>query len=166
MNVLAVTLVSILLVPIVFFLWSAIHEVSHWIAVKVTVPIKDTKFYLYPHKSSSGLFYWARVSWTYTGRRLTKKERAWVSFAPRWFDLLALVLFPLAYLFSSWGALFWVAVWGGGIIDLINGSIDRSLGHDMRKYSKAWNINPWIFRIVGVVLALTSLVTGLILLFT
>ena len=152
-----------------FFMWATLHELAHWLTVKAFVPLRETKFTLYPHWSKDtwgtdlGTFYWARVQWWYKDKPLTENQMAWSLFAPRWLDLLAVLLFPLAVLFGGWAGISWMTLWGGGLIDLLVGSIDRGSQHDMRRYSTLWGINPWIFRIGGPLLVLTSFIAGVTL---
>lgn len=131
-----------------FFLWAAAHELAHYLAVRAFASV-DAQFYLWPHRHE-GRWYWARVRWTYSGpERLSAQQLAWVFWAPRWADLLAVALLPLGPLMGDWGALAWTVVWAGGLIDLGFGSTGISETHDMRRYARMWELSPWLFRIAG-----------------
>tara|TARA_Y100000590_G_scaffold468588_1_gene651889 strand:- start:771 stop:1973 length:1203 start_codon:yes stop_codon:yes gene_type:complete len=144
-------------------LWCGIHETAHIIAARSYTKLSNVKFKLYPHKNKSLGFVWASVSWK-PEKRLSDSEFAWVSIAPRFPDILAVILFPLWALMPNGTAmLIWGAIWGAGLIDLFVGSLGISKTSDLRRAAKGWECNPWILRINGMMLILVSAVTGVLL---
>lgn len=147
----------------VFFLWNTLHELSHFLVLKIYLRSASAEFTLWPHKNE-GKFYWGRVRYFYNGLPPTPPQQAWVSFAPRWLNMLALLCFPLGTLFGPWGALVWMTIWGGGIIDGLVGSMGINDHSDMPRYAKIWKIERWAFRVAGWSLGISSFTTGLSLL--
>ena len=156
-------IITVVCSPLLFLLWASIHEYSHLFAVKSYVRVIRSKIKLYPHRNESLGFVWASIRW-HTNRRLTMRELAWVSFAPRWAGIIALVLFPLWSLMPSPEAsLIWGVIWGGGLIDVFVGSLGISVNSDLRRASYGWNISPWILRISGMSAIIVSVMASILL---
>ena len=132
-----------------FFLWSAMHELSHYFAVRLMRKITGGIFKIYPHFEGSS-FVFASVTTAYAGDPLSNRENAMQLLAPRVLDLLAVILVPLAGLFvAPWLQALWLVVWGAGIVDLAVGSNGISETSDLRRASDALGWNPWILRVIG-----------------
>jgi len=132
-----------------FFLWSAIHELSHYFAVKLMRKTTGGIFKIYPHFEGKS-FVFASVQTAYAGETLSNKEIAVQFLAPRALDLLAVVLVPLAGLFvAPWLQALWLVVWGAGIIDLAVGSTGATAVSDLQRASHALGWSPWVLRILG-----------------
>lgn len=138
-----------------FFLWSYIHELSHVIAAKKTVGLEWYKMKLYPHRGKGGDWNWASVTYM-PKREPTPKEQAIISLAPRVPGLIAVLLCPFFLLLPyGWLAGIWVLLWGGGVVDLLNGSFANSEQSDIRKAARELKMKVWKLRL----LALTALPT-------
>jgi len=138
-----------------FFLWASLHELSHYIAIKRYRSNAKGEFFLYPHRHE-GRFLWARVSWEFEGVELSPTELAWVSFAPRWPDLVGVIgttVLALA-LGWSWWALWLVILLGGSFFDLLIGSLGVNAESDLQRASRGWGISPWALRVPGLTLTL------------
>lgn len=145
-----------------YLLWSAIHELSHVGMVATTAGVKSWSIRLLPHRID-GRFYWASARWE-TKRDPTPTEKAYIYLAPRIGGLAAVIMFPF------FGAIpdplvsgLWFAVLGGGIVDLIIGSIGYSEFSDLRRAADAWETSPWALRIPGMGIALVSVTSGVVL---
>lgn len=152
----------LLLAPLSWFVWTALHELSHGIFAKYQADGYGFIYYLHPHRDDRGEFFFARVVWLSDNwDEIDPGRKGWIFFAPRFLGILSLICFPLLGLFSLPGALVWAVVWAGGVVDTAVGSMGISPRSDLRKYSRMWGINPWIPRVVGWALVLTSASLGL-----
>lgn len=149
-----------LLVPIIFLIWSIIHELSHYFVLKQYVKIKTVKFRFYPHKLQSGQFAFASIRWT-ADRKLNEHQLAKMSIAPRIPNLLSVFLFTL------WGImptttlmLLWILFWGGGLVDLFVGSLGIRWESDLQRASRGFKINSWVIRSIGMSTILLSLLAS------
>lgn len=153
---------GLLLAVASYFAWAAIHEFSHLFVAKKFVNVVKWKMKLYPHKAEDGSWRFAAV-WYWMDRNFTPKEQFAVSLAPRLPGLVACVLFPLGALFSGPLYLLWSMFWGGGVVDLLYGSIGVSENSDLKKAARASGKSPWLFRAAGFAVgALSTLVHFLI----
>jgi hypothetical protein len=151
-------LVAALLAGPAFFVWSAVHELSHYVAARCLRRLSSASFKLYPHMQD-GHFVFASVSWTYDSydQTLSPAEDALVSIAPRVPDLLAVVLAPMACLMPEpWIAAAWAVVVGAGLVDLAFGSIGTTSASDLQRFVRGGGHDVWVVRIVGWFLALSS----------
>jgi len=152
-------LAAVLSIAPSYFLWTCLHELSHYFVLKMLRPITGAVFQLYPHKDASGTFVWASVTAAYAGDFLSPKEEALRLLAPRFLDALAVVLLPLAgLLVLPWLQGVWMVFWGAGIVDLIVGSIGSTEISDLQRASKVLGWNPWILRVLGWTVAVLSVV--------
>lgn len=140
-----------------FFTWSYIHEMSHVIAARYTVGIEWYRLKLYPHKSEHG-WYWASVSYMPL-EMPTSKDKAIISLAPWVAGIIAAIAFPFCLLMPFWISVGWMIFWGGGVVDLINGSASDSAGADIIKASQHLDIPRWKLSLLGL-LATPSVVAG------
>lgn len=149
-----------------FFAWAAIHELSHFLALKSMRVVTDVEFKIYPHKVPGVGFVWASVSSDFDGADLTKKESILFSLAPRFMDVLAVLMLPLAFLFPllSWMQALWIVFWFCGIVDLFVGSLGRSPASDLRSAADDAGISPWFLRIPGMALVAVSIIVTILLL--
>lgn len=133
-----------------FFAWSAIHELSHYVAAASIRRMMWAKFRIYPHVAPGIGFVWASVEYDYEGPNMTAREDAMVSIAPRVMDALAVVATPLAaFLPEPWMAGTWVVMMGAGVVDLAVGSVGASPGSDLMRASHGFGVSPWVVRIAG-----------------
>jgi len=130
-----------------FILWAFIHEMSHFLMMKRFVTVSWWKMKLYPHISEYG-FRWAAIECRIE-QELSEKQKVMVALAPRIPDIIALCLFPLAYIMPGWWSIVWLSLCGAGIVDFAVGSIGYSKHSDLRKASTLLDISPWWLRIFG-----------------
>lgn len=159
--------VLVLIIPC-FFLWSAIHELSHLVVAKLQRDyVVRPSFKLYPHIDEvSQEFRWASISWEYPrDPKLSGKEFAAIMLAPRVLGLIAAIALPFACLLPElWMISSWLTIWGCGLIDLAYGSIGFSANSDLRVAALNLNISPWILRIAGWSVAIVSVAITITLL--
>jgi hypothetical protein len=152
-------IVTLALVVPVFVLWTAIHELSHLAAARLTVDAELVWMRLYPHVDTVAGFRWGAVKYRYRERGPTDREQALISFAPRLPDLVAALAFPALGALPLTGTAFAVAslVLGAGLVDLGNGSLGLGEHSDLRRGAAALGRSPWLFRVAGaLVLALSA----------
>jgi hypothetical protein len=119
-----------------YFVWAYIHEYSHLLVAKHLIGVKSYTMRIYPHKHPKLGFVFASVSYEYETNLISLDQRAWVSFAPRVPDTIALIIFPFTHDLD----LFWVILVGGGLVDMIRGSFVFSPTSDIKRYSQAWGL--------------------------
>jgi len=120
-----------------YFLWAYIHEFAHLLSSKKLVGVKLYTMRIYPHNHPRLGFVFASVSMVYAKESITLDQRAWISFAPRIPDAIALIVFP----FTSDLDLFWIILVGGGLVDTIRGSFIFSPTSDIKRYCDAWGLS-------------------------
>jgi hypothetical protein len=126
----------VLYAVLTYFVWAYIHEYAHLYTAKKLVGVKSYTMRIYPHKHPTLGFVFASVSYEYETNLISLDQRAWISFAPRIPDAIALILFPFTHDLD----LFWVILVGGGLVDTIRGSFVFSPTSDIKRYSKAWGL--------------------------
>jgi hypothetical protein len=119
-----------------YFVWAYIHEYAHLLTAKKLVGVKSYTMRIYPHNHPRLGFVFASVSYEYEKETMTLDQRAWISFAPRIPDAIALILFPFTHDLD----LFWIILVGGGLVDTIRGSFVFSPTSDIKRYSEAWGL--------------------------
>ena len=119
-----------------YFVWAYIHEYAHLLTAKKLVGVKSYTMRVYPHKHPRLGFVFASVSYEYARETMTENERAWISFAPRIPDALALIVFP----FTADLDIFWIILVGGGLVDTIRGSFIFSPTSDIKRYCEGWDL--------------------------
>ncbi len=127
----------ILYAIISYFVWAYIHEYAHLLTAKKLVGVKSYTMRIYPHNHPRLGFVFASVSYEYEKETITLDQRAWISFAPRIPDALALLIFPFTYDLD----IFWIILVGGGLIDTIRGSFIFSPTSDIKRYCDSWGLN-------------------------
>ena len=152
-----------LLCIVTFFLWAAIHELSHLFAAKKLADALLIRMRLYPHMYKDTLRF-ASVSWR-PRKEYSDKAAAMISLAPRIPDLIAALVFPVGAFFSGYVAVAWFILFGAGLVDLMRGSIGSSVYSDLMKASIKLHINPWTLRYAGFGAALLSTTSYFILRF-
>lgn len=141
-----------------YFIWTALHELSHYFVAGRFRQLSNVKFKLYPHKDPGQDFVWASVEYTTSGM-LSPIETTAVMLAPRALGLLALILLPLSALFPfMWLQAVWMVFWGAGVVDMAWGSIGYTATSDLQRAAKSMRWNPWFLRILGWSLVLVSVV--------
>ncbi len=120
-----------------YFLWAYMHEYAHLLTAKRLVGVKSYTMRIYPHKHPRLGFVFASVSYESLRQSMTLDERAWISFAPRFVDALALIIFPYTYDLD----IFWIILVGGGLVDTIRGSFIFSPTSDIKRYCDAWGLS-------------------------
>lgn len=145
-------------VLLVYLLWTIIHEASHVLAANEISPVKDVRFWFYPHKDENGKFYFARVKWSWEPWPIASDlVLGTVYLAPRIPDFFATLLFPHGYLFPSPWCYVWYIFWGGGLIDLFVGSLGIRKYSDLQISSTLLKLNPWTLRLCGFFMIAMSL---------
>ena len=144
------------LIPLTFLLWAQLHERAHvWMADHL-IGVVYYKISTWPRWYEGGVR-WAHVKY-YMVRQPTAPERFWISMAPRIPSAVGVILAPLGpWFLSGWLLLVWLTVWGGGVVDLITNSLGLHESTDLRKAARATNTSPWLYRIVGICVALSSI---------
>jgi len=150
-----------------YFVWTTIHECSHYLAARYLFRAKLVRMRLYPHVDPQAGFRFGAVEYAYSEDPLIPSYHAIVSFAPRIPNLLAAVALPAANLAEPLSPAFMLITIfvGAGIVDLCYGSIGYSTYSDLRKGASSLNRSPWLFRITGflvAVLSVTAWVCGVI----
>ena len=120
-----------------YFLWAYIHEYAHLLTAKKLVGVKSYTMRLYPHKHPRLGFVFASVSYEWAKETITLNQRAWISFAPRIPDAIALIVLPFTYDLD----LFWIILVGGGLVDTIRGSFIFSPTSDIKRYCDACGLS-------------------------
>lgn len=144
-------LLLILEIPLVWFLWTAAHEFSHYLVAKIFVNLYDVKWWLYPHKDEAGNFYFAKVQWNWDTEPDSPVKNAAIFLAPRIMNIISAVALPFASLLPLSWMIAWIIFWGAGIVDFIIGSLGMSELSDLRKASVYLNLDPNILRVFGFV---------------
>lgn len=144
-----------------FFLWTAIHEVSHWLTARKLVNAKLIKMKLIP-SYDLGHFTWAYVRYRAESEP-TNEQSARISLAPWWADGVAVLLFPFTALMPGiWGFVAAIVLLGG-IIDLAHGSLRRDEFTDIHKAAsklKDWSLAEIrIYGLLAVGYAIVSYLT-------
>lgn len=146
-------------------MWTVLHELSHVLVAKLLAPVKRVDWWLYPHRDENGNFFFARVSWQWVDDpSLTNRDKIMLYSAPRIMNVVAAIMLPFSCAFSSPWSYVWFIVWVAGLIDLFVGSLGISEASDLKNSAKVAGISPWIFRVVGMLVALMSVIIGIILL--
>ena len=137
-----------------FFVWAAVHELSHAVVARWKLGARDFQFKLYPHWTVEGRFVFASVHWIPERNGL----EVGVLLAPRVPDLLAVALFPLTAPvdFLEWWQVALGCLAGGGLVDLFVGSLGISPLSDMRLAVREAKTNPNVLRVPGMVLVAVS----------
>lgn len=120
-----------------YFVWAYIHEYAHLLTAKKLVGVKSYTMRIYPHNHPRLGFVFASVSYEYEKETITLDQMAWVCFAPRISDAIALIVFPFTYDLD----LFWIILVGGGLVDTIRGSFIFSPTSDIKRYCDAWGLS-------------------------
>ena len=157
------TVEVLILLPLVLITWNFIHEGSHLLAASYFGKgLKEYKIKPYPHRYKDG-FRFAGCYWT-SNEKISTRNRAFVSLAPRVADLLAvlflLLLAPLHSIISIFIFIPLVMLFGAGLVDFFVGSIGNSPNSDLARAAKGLNISEQYIRIPGF-----SIITLTVLLF-
>lgn len=148
-----------------FFLWSAVHELSHYLAARVFRKVVSVDFKLYPHVDPIAGFRWAAVWWEYEGPEILPVEDAAISVAPRIPALAACLLAPVAAAMPEpWAAALWAVLVGGGIVDQAVGSIGWNRHSDLQRFARGGGHDLWTLRVAGWLTVLGSASTTIALL--
>lgn len=140
-----------------FFAWSALHEVSHYLAARLFRRVVSVRFRIYPHVDPVAGFRWAAVEWEYEGEPYAPAQDAFISAAPRIPDLVAVLLTPLAAAMPEpWLAAAWAVLVGAGLVDLAVGSIGWSEHSDLQRFARLGGHDLWTLRVAGWAAALGS----------
>ena len=108
------------------FFWTYMHELSHLIMWKRYFTIVQSTIIPYPH-FDDGKFYFGRLRKYVKGYqpKITSKQLALISVAPRFVDLAGIILLSVLLIFFTPG-LITVPIFFflfGSVVDLITGSI-------------------------------------------
>lgn len=144
---------------ICYFLWSYIHEYCHLYALKQIRNVKSYKFRLYPHNHKELGFVFASVSYDYD-KDLNAKENAYVAFAPRVANYIAVFSFVFACMFVNKIPDLYAVFTVGCSVDLLRGSYSRNETADIERYCSGWDLNK---RMVIFIQALVACINVLLL---
>lgn len=154
----------VLELPVVWFIWTALHELSHIAMAKMFLNITKVDYWLYPHFDRANNFYFARVEYHHDlTKEITNIKDALISLAPRIMNLIAVISFVFFSLFPIPWNYIWLIFWGAGLIDLFVGSFGISPYSDLRRAAESLNINPYILRVIGFALIALSIISGFII---
>ena len=133
-----------------FFGWTAIHELSHWLAAKA-LKIKVGDMRILPHKLNGKHVLGSVMIFD----KVTNAENVIISQAPQFINILAVCTMPLFFMYSSWELIWASAIWYLiiilGLCGFIEGCYDSQKGSDLDHTVRALNVSPWIFRIIGTI---------------
>ena len=144
------------------FAWTTVHELAHLFAAKILVGARLIKLRPWPH-SLNGVEVGGSVSYSYPNGIPSKIQAVMILQAPQAINVIATLLFPLAFLFSGWGFWIWSIIWSAGIMDLVGNYIGHSEGSDLARTVELLSWSRWIFHIGGSVIALISIGTWVVL---
>lgn len=132
-----------------YFLWTVIHELSHYFMAKVLIGAKLTSFKPWPHMEEPMGFTWGSVRMVWKNGP-TSQQDAMIWLAPRIPDFIAAVALPFMTLLPLHYP-FWVAsmVCACGLVDFGNGSIGWGLWSDSKRAAISLDISVWWFRLFG-----------------
>jgi hypothetical protein len=116
-----------------YFIWTYIHELSHLIVMKRFVQMKSAVIKPYPHRHPTLGFVFGSVSYDYEGH-ITLKQDAWMSFAPRYADVLGCVLLLCSN--NPYWTIFFLGAW----VDLVRGTIPHKETSDIVRYCKGFDV--------------------------
>ena len=143
-----------------YFIWAYIHEYAHLLTAKKLVGVKSYTMRIYPHNHPRLGFVFASVSYEYEKETITLDQRAWISFAPRIPDAIALIVLP----FTADLDIFWIILVGGGLVDTIRGSFIFSPTSDIKRYCDAWGLSyPHVRNAQLLLVGLSALLFGVAL---
>ena len=145
----------ILVVIFSYFFHAYLHEYLHLIAAKVTVGVDKYKIKVYPHIDSKLGFVWASV-WTIRSSVANKFQNGIIYFSPRFANIFFIGLIICLQKFEL--SIYWKIFIASSMVDLFVGSLGISEKSDLKMYSKFWNLNPWVPRLVGIAASIFSLV--------
>lgn len=147
----------IVFIPICYFVWTIIHELSHIYMAHKTIGINHWELDLIP-KIDIKNFQFIFAYCFYTSKRQgTWKEKTFIYIAPRFPDFLGILALPFTCYIPE--PYFWFAIifCGGAIVDLFVGSLGISKKSDLRKAANEMRISPWWWRIFGFCIIICSL---------
>lgn len=136
-------------IPLVWLIWTCIHELSHYIMAKRFAELDDVKWWLYPHRDEEGNLFFAKIQWQWLGPPPSSFEHAMIYLAPRIMNIVASIALPFAALLSLPWMIAWIIFWGAGIVDFFVGSLGMSILSDLRKASLHLKIDAYILRVFG-----------------
>lgn len=122
-------------------MWGCLHELSHYVALKLLRKDAKARLFPYPHVHDGKIF-WARIEWTFAKPELSDMEMTIVYWAPRLTDFVGAVLFVISahVSFNRW-ALVALILCGGSVVDTVVGSIGYDPGSDLKRVSRALQIS-------------------------
>ena len=141
---------------ITYFLWSYIHEYCHLYALRQIRNVKSYSFRLYPHRHEELGFVFASVSYNYD-ISLNKKEHAYVSFAPRIANFIAVFSFVFLCMFVNNIPEIYAVFMLGCSIDLLRGSYSRNETADIERYCEGWNLNKTLIKTIQTLSAIANI---------
>lgn len=142
-----------------YFIWTLIHELAHYFMAKYLVNAKLVYIKTWPHIDPVAGFRWGSVR--YSSRLPTELEQTWIYIAPRIPDLLALIMLSFVICLDSHLFIAWSIFWGGGVVDLINGSMGISEYSDLKRAFKDTTVR-WVARISGLTSSLIVIVAWIL----
>lgn len=153
----------VLELPVVWFIWTALHELSHVALAKIFLNVVKVNYWLYPHYDNNN-FYFARVQYFHDlSKDTTRLQESFIYLAPRVMNLIAAIsLVFFSWLPTPWNYV-WFIFWGAGLVDFIVGSLGISPYSDLRRAADALQINPYILRIGGFAIIALSIVLSFII---
>lgn len=141
------------------FLWTAIHEFSHLIAVKLTCGTYDWSMKLWPKLDKKGITL-GMLEYNPV-KPLTDKRSAIISLAPYIPETISAILFPILVYFNVFFPM--ILFFFVGVIELISNSCNNEDCTDTIKAAKALNISSKFISIPGFILGTASLAFALII---
>lgn len=136
-------------IPLVWLIWTALHELSHYLMAKHFADLDDVKWWLYPHRDAEGNLYFAKIEWKWLGPVPSAFQHALIYLAPRIMNVVAAIALPFAALLPLPWMIAWIIFWGAGIVDFFVGSLGMSELSDLRQASKYLKIDAYNLRVFG-----------------
>jgi len=152
----------VLELPVVWFIWTALHELSHVAVAKMFLNIVKVNYWLYPHYDNNN-FYFARVQYFHDIAEISRTKEALIYLAPRFMNLIAAISFVFFSYFPVPWNFVWLIFWGAGLVDFIVGSLGISPYSDLRKASEALQISPDVLRVCGFLVIALSIILGFVI---
>lgn len=147
-------MLAIIYLIVSYFCWAYIHEYAHLFQLKKYKDLKSYKMRLYPHVNKNLGFVFASVSYDYDGF-LTRKEDAWVAFAPRIPSLISCLLFPFSHKIDI---LFIQIFLMCGVIDMLRSAYNRNESSDIYRFCRGFKFPVEIVQPIIISVALLPFV--------
>ena len=140
--------------------WTAIHEYSHLIAVKLTCGLTSWNIKILPHYLD-GVKVGGSLTWM-PKREITPLESVIISLAPCALSFVSIILFPIAIVGNNFVITMFCYF---GIFDLMgNASCTGHYNNDFNSAARSLGISSWKLSLPAIIVGALSAITGIIIL--